>query len=49
MTGHTQPATELLLNGEPYRFNTKCDPKPRAWKRRVLIGILLVETCFALP
>jgi len=49
MTHHIQPEPELLLNGEPYKGDQECAPKPKAWKRRVLIGILLIETCFALP
>ena len=46
---HSKP--ELLLNGEP------CEMSPQGggsssggrWKRRVLIGILLLETCLAVP
>jgi hypothetical protein len=37
---------ELLMNGEPYR--PVQDVRAR-WKRRLLIGVLLIETCFVLP
>lgn len=49
MTDHTQPEPEQPLNGLPYPSDTKCAPKPKAWKKRMLIGVLLVETCFDLP
>lgn len=52
MTDTTQPATELTLNGEPYNGDAKCDHKQGAearWKRRLLIVVLVIETCFALP
>ncbi|HUZ94219.1 MAG TPA: hypothetical protein VMU57_04835, partial [Edaphobacter sp.] len=49
MTDHAQPEATPLLNGEPYKGDPEFVPKPRAWKRRLLIGVLLVETCFALP
>jgi len=37
---------DLLLNGEPYPV-TRVEPVRR--KRRLLIGVLLVEVCFVLP
>jgi hypothetical protein len=52
MSDKTQPETEVLLNGIPFDADAKCSRKPGAharWKRRLLIGVLLIETCFALP
>jgi hypothetical protein len=52
MTENTQPETDLLLNGEPYTGDPKRDRRPGTnarWKRRVLILVLMIETCFALP
>ena len=52
MTEHTRPEMDLLLNGEPYAPDPKRDRRPGAnarWKRRVLILVLMIETCFALP
>jgi hypothetical protein len=49
---NAQPETELLLNGEPYTDGQECGRKRNAkirWKRRVLIVVLVIETCFALP
>src|SRR6202008_85622 len=49
---NTQPETELLLNGEPYTDGQGCGRKRNAkirWKTRVLIVVLVIETCFALP
>ena len=42
---------ELLLNGEPYAApESRRAPSFRArWNRRLLVGILLMETCFVLP
>jgi hypothetical protein len=37
---------ELLLNGEPYPV---VELTPARWKRRLLIGVLVIETCFVLP
>jgi hypothetical protein len=52
MTDKIQPEVEPLLNGEPYRANARCD-RHRGnrvhWKRRLLICVLLIETCFVLP
>jgi hypothetical protein len=52
MTDKTQPNTELLLNGEPYTGDARCERGPDArprWKRRLWIGVLMIETCVALP
>ena len=52
MTEHTQPEMDLLLNGEPYTGDPRCDRRPGTntrWERRVLILVLMIETCFALP
>ena len=52
MSDKTQTETEVLLNGIPFDADAKCSRKPGAharWKRRLLIGVLLIETCFALP
>src|SRR6201998_663059 len=49
---NTQPEIKLLLNGEPYKddqgYGRKRGTKIR-WERRVLIVVLVIETCFALP
>jgi hypothetical protein len=52
MTENSQPEMDLLLNGERYPADPKRDRRPGAnarWKRRVLILVLMIETCFALP
>lgn len=52
MTEHIKTWTPPLLNGEPYSGETGCDQFERSgsrWKRRLLIGVLVVESCFALP
>ena len=52
MTDKNQPEIELLLNGEPYRDDARCDRKRGTrvhWKRRLLICVLMIETCFVLP
>ena len=52
MTDKTQPNTELLLNGEPYTGDARCERGPDArprWKRRLWIGALMIEACVALP
>ena len=52
MTENTQSEMDLLLNGEPYTGDPKRDRRPGTnarWKRRVLILVLMIETCFALP
>ena len=52
MSDKTQPETELLLNGGAFSADDNCNRKPVArarWKRRLLIGVLLIETCLALP
>src|SRR5580692_362014 len=49
---NTQPETKLLLNGEPCTDGQGCGRKRNAkirWKTRVLIVVLVIETCFALP
>ena len=46
-----QLETELILNGEPY----PAPNRPRTstvrtgWNRRLLVAVLLIETCFVLP
>jgi hypothetical protein len=50
MTENTQTDMELLLNGEPYTGDPKWRQGPSiCWKRRMLIGVLVIETCLALP
>ena len=52
MSNKTQAETEFLLNGVAFDADGECSRKPKSdarWKRRLLIGVLLVETCFALP
>ena len=52
MTDNTQPEIGLLLNGEPYTCDPRCDRRPGAsvrWKRRLLVSVLMIETCVALP
>lgn len=50
MTEMNQPETELLLNGVPYSGEAIRDRRPGArWKRRLLIGVLMIETCFVVP
>src|SRR5580658_3664698 len=51
MNDKTQPETEALLNGVVFDANDNCNRKPvrSRWKRRLLIGVLLIEACFALP
>ena len=52
MSDKTQSETEFLLNGVAFNADGECSRKPGAharWKRRLLIGVLLIETCFALP
>ena len=52
MSGNTQPTTEFLLNGVAYDADGECRPKPPVqarWKPRLLIGILLIEACIAVP
>ena len=52
MSGKTKSETEFLLNGDAFDADGVCRPKPRArarWQRRLLIGVLLIEACFALP
>jgi hypothetical protein len=52
MTDKTRPNTELLLNGEPYTGDARCErgtDAPPRWKRRLWIGVLMIETCVALP
>jgi hypothetical protein len=52
MTEHSKTGQRLLLNGEPYGDEARCDQLQQSgsrWKKRVLIGVLALETCFALP
>jgi len=52
MSNKTQAETEFLLNGVAFDADGECRRKPKAdarWKRRLLIGVLLIESCFALP
>jgi hypothetical protein len=52
MSDKTQSETQVLLNGLPLNADDICSRKPSAlanWRRRLLIGVLLIETCFALP
>jgi len=52
MSDKTQSETEFLLNGVAFNADGECSRKPSArasWRRRLLIGVLLIETCFALP
>ena len=52
MSDKTQSETEFLLNGVAFNADGECSRKPRfraRWKRRLLIGVLLIETCLALP
>jgi hypothetical protein len=52
MTENTNPEEVLLLNGEPYPEDPGCGSRKSAsacWKRRLLIGVLAIEVCFALP
>lgn len=52
MSDKTQPETALLLNGVAFDADDNCSRKPRVrerWKRSLLIGVLLIETCIALP
>jgi len=52
MSGKTKSEMEFLLNGVAYDADGVCRPKPPAharWKRRLLIGVLLIEACIALP
>lgn len=46
MTEHSKTGPPLLLNGEPYRDEGRCDRLERSgsrWKKRVLIGVLVLE------
>jgi hypothetical protein len=52
MSVKTKSETEFLLNGVAFDAHGECSRKPSArasWRRRLLIGVLLIETCFALP
>jgi hypothetical protein len=52
MSDKTQSETEFLLNGVAFNADGECSRKPSArasWRRSLLIGVLLIETCFALP
>jgi hypothetical protein len=52
MSNKTKSETALLLNGVAFSADDNCNrkPVPRArWRRRLLLGVLLIETCFALP
>jgi hypothetical protein len=52
MSDNTQPNTEFLLNGVACDADGVCRPKPRArarWQWKLLIGVLVIEACFAVP
>jgi hypothetical protein len=52
MTENTQLRLELLMNGEPYTGDPQCSRREGAcvrWKKRMLVGVLVIETCLALP
>jgi len=52
MTDKNKPEIEILLNGEPYGATARCDLSQATrvqWKRRLLICVLMIETCFVLP
>jgi hypothetical protein len=52
MSDRTQSETQVLLNGLPLNADDICSRKPSArasWRRSLLIGVLLIEICFALP
>jgi hypothetical protein len=52
MTEHSKTGQRLLLNGEPYGDEARCDQLQQSgsrWKKRVQIGVLVLESCFALP
>ena len=52
MSDKTKSETEFLLNGVVFNAGGECSRKPStraSWRRRLLIGVLLIETCFALP
>ena len=52
MSDKTQPEAEFLLNGVAFNADGECSRKPSArasWRRSLLIGVLLIETCLALP
>src|ERR1700677_1462861 len=52
MRDKTKSETEFLLNGVAFNADGECGRKPSArtsWRRRLLISVLLMETCFALP
>ena len=52
MSDKTQSETEFLLNGVAFNADGECSRKPSSrasWRRSLLIGVLLIETCLALP
>ena len=52
MTEPSKTGSPQLLNGEPYEVEARSDQRQRSgsrWKKRLLIGVLVVESCFALP
>lgn len=52
MSDKTKSETEFLLNGVAYNADGESHPKPTVharWKRRLLIAVLLIEACIALP
>lgn len=52
MTEHSKTRPPLLHNCEPYNSGAGNDQLQRGghrWKKRVLIGVLVLESCFALP
>jgi hypothetical protein len=52
MSDNTRPNTEFLSNGVACDADGVCRPNPRArarWQRKLLIGVLVIEACFAVP
>jgi len=52
MTGDSKTGVRLLLNGEPYNSGSRSDQlqqRGSRWKKRMLIGVLVLESLFALP
>jgi hypothetical protein len=52
MSDTIQPKAEFILNGVAFNADGECRPKPPLhayWKRRLLIGVLLMEAFIALP
>jgi len=52
MIKHTKTEIPLLLNGTPYEEAAEADRLERRggrWRRRLLIGVLVIESCFVVP